>query len=339
MFTRIIIVASIIAFSSLACAAGAVTAAGEFFVFDWERQTYRLPCIGLGDNREHRGIEQVIIAVHGVGYNPGSYFKNAKALARSVNQEEVTLVLAPHIIKNSKLEEKTVDYITWEVSPFWGSSKGLINGEALRISAYDILDILLETLIDGERFPNLERIFLIGHSAGGQLVHRYALSSRKSWALERGGVSLVYIVMNPSSYVYLNGERPKGAAAVFETPDEYDLENARKYNHYGRGLEKLYAYHRSHTNADEMKRLYGKKSVLYLLGEKDNFDNGNLDASPATMLQGPNRLFRGVAYYNHLKNVYGDQITRTHALHIVKGVGHSSKRMMRSSILKEILME
>ncbi|KAL7535705.1 hypothetical protein ACHAXR_006677 [Thalassiosira sp. AJA248-18] len=48
------------------------------------------------------------------------------------------------------------------------------------ISSYGAMDVLLETLCNKTNYPNLERIVIAGHSAGGQFVHRWGLSS-DSW--------------------------------------------------------------------------------------------------------------------------------------------------------------
>ena len=46
------------------------------------------------------------------------------------------------------------------------------------ISSYKAIDAMVETIaFDTVRFPNLERIVVAGHSAGGQICHRWALTS------------------------------------------------------------------------------------------------------------------------------------------------------------------
>mmetsp|Transcript_32356 Transcript_32356/g.59343 ORF Transcript_32356/g.59343 Transcript_32356/m.59343 type:complete len:479 (+) Transcript_32356:1852-3288(+) len=48
------------------------------------------------------------------------------------------------------------------------------------ISSYGAMDVLLETLCDRVHYPNLQHIVVVGHSAGGQFVHRWGLSSNSS---------------------------------------------------------------------------------------------------------------------------------------------------------------
>jgi len=48
------------------------------------------------------------------------------------------------------------------------------------VSSYFVMDVLLETLCNRSKYPNLSKIIVVGHSAGGQLVHRWGLMSG-SW--------------------------------------------------------------------------------------------------------------------------------------------------------------
>lgn len=77
------------------------------------------------------------------------------------------------------------------------------------ISSFGAMDVLLETLCKKERFPNLERIIVAGHSAGGQFVHRWGVSS-DSWCLDQTMDNLPkvrLVAANPRSYAYLDGRR------------------------------------------------------------------------------------------------------------------------------------
>ena len=55
--------------------------------------------------------------------------------------------------------------------------------------------------------PGADLISVVGHSAGGQTVQRYALSTALPPAI-RTGLALRYVVANPSSYGYLDSTRP-----------------------------------------------------------------------------------------------------------------------------------
>ena len=57
---------------------------------------------------------------------------------------------------------------------------------------------------------------MTGHSAGGQVAHRYAAASRAEENF--GAVSFRYVVANPSTYLYLRAERE--VDSTFVVPDE-----------------------------------------------------------------------------------------------------------------------
>ena len=81
------------------------------------------------------------------------------------------------------------------------------NTPGTAVSSFEVMDHLLSMVTDRARFPNLRVITLIGHSAGGQYVQRYAAGTQApaSFAEHR----FVFVVANPSSYLYLNGQRPR----------------------------------------------------------------------------------------------------------------------------------
>ena len=85
------------------------------------------------------------------------------------------------------------------------------------ISSFGAMDVLLESLCDRKRFPNLQRIVVTGHSAGGQFVHRWALSSNSwcfgdgqyahRWAPKSDLPNVRTVVANPRSFTYLDNRR------------------------------------------------------------------------------------------------------------------------------------
>ena len=126
------------------------------------------------------------------------------------------------------------DYLYWEVYPFWGSSKARYRGRKADVSAFEVFDSLIGSIIGSQNFPNLRSVVIFGHSAGGQFVNRYAACSR----FERHGVAVKYVVMAPSSYLYFNKERVvRGTVDRFAVPDVA----SERYNRWGAGTEHLYS--------------------------------------------------------------------------------------------------
>jgi len=81
------------------------------------------------------------------------------------------------------------------------------------VSSFAAMDVLLETLCDRKRFPNLDKVIVTGHSAGGQFVQRWGVSS-DSWCFGDGShlsggtfPTIKLVPANPRSYAYLDGRR------------------------------------------------------------------------------------------------------------------------------------
>ena len=101
----------------------------------------------------------------------------------------------------------------WNHSKPWGDWRAgahsdPASGHGQTVSSFQVLDTFLSLLSDPIRFPNLDKITMVGHSAGGQSVQRYAFSTLLPPTL-RPGLTIRYVVANPSSYAYLDPRRPK----------------------------------------------------------------------------------------------------------------------------------
>jgi hypothetical protein len=185
------------------------------------------------------------------------------------------------------------------------------------------MDRILETLADVSRFPDLASIVVTGHSAGGQYAHRYAAGNRVEQTLV--GISVRYIVANPSSYLYLGPERAvPNTSDVFHLPDR----NAcPEYNSWHYGLENLNEY-MSAVPLDDIAAQLVSRDVVYLLGEADSLSS-SLDTSCAAMLQGAYRYVRGQTLFNYLEAYHPGH---RHSVAVVEGVGHSNSSMYSSEV-------
>ncbi|GMW06369.1 MAG: hypothetical protein AMXMBFR8_11660 [Nevskiales bacterium] len=181
---------------------------------------------------------------------------------------------------------------------YWSSGgwkQGDRSKDSQRVSSFEVLDRMVEMY---------HGVAVVGHSAGGQFVMRYAAGTPLQ--------GLTFIVANPSSYMYLNGSRPFGSSATCRDYDEY---------HYG--LDELNDYMSSGVVRD-----FPDRNVIYLLGDRDTKVDKYLDTSCEANRQGRNRYERGLQFYNHLTQVYGRPVQRKV---IVRGVGHSPSRMLKAA--------
>ena len=71
------------------------------------------------------------------------------------------------------------------------------NSAYVEISSYAVMDSLISHIL--LTFPNTQEIVLVGNSAGGQYVNRYAAGSD-----QEGEGKIHYIISAPSSYIYFD---------------------------------------------------------------------------------------------------------------------------------------
>ena len=194
-------------------------------------------------------------------------------------------------------------------------------GPTPRVSSYAAVDRIVEKFLDAALFPAIREIVVTGHSAGGQVVHRYAASSTVQDEV-RDGVTFRYVVANPSTYLYLGPER-ENEAGDFTVPgggcDDYDEW------HYGVQDRNTWA---ERLEADTIRALLSRRDVRILVGDADTL-SASLDVSCGANLQGPNRYLRGRTIVRFMDSLY---VGHAHAEMIVPGVGHSSRSMWLSDV-------
>ncbi len=263
-------------------------------------------------------VTQAVIVIHGTNRNADTYFQTMVTAARVADRLNETLVAAPHF--------QIADDFPALDEPYWtngGWKRGhlsLVGGPTPRVSSYAALDRLLEALADGNTFPRLTGIVVTGHSAGGQVTHRFAAGSQIENQLSH--VAMRYVVANPSSYLYLGPERE--VAGSFAVPVDAECPT---YNNWHYGLSNLNTY-MSALEEPAIRAHLTERDVTILLGDADTGD-ANLDESCAANLQGPNRYQRGLRLLRYMDALHPGH---RHVRSVVPGVGHSSFDMYTSQV-------
>ncbi len=263
-------------------------------------------------------VQTAIIIVHGTTRNHSSNFET---MILAVQQKDPslreTIVIAPkfQIAEDNPTANE----------PFWTNSgwkKGHLSvtdsKPRPRGSSYSAIDKIIELLSINSGFPALREIIVTGHSAGGQVAHRFAAGSQAEETFEH--ITIRYIVANPSTYLYLGPERfidgNFGSPIRSECP-EYD------YWHYG--LKNLNTYMRSISPGQIEENLVAR-NVTILIGDQD-VDSYQLDVSCGANLQGNNRFSRGQNLVIYMDSLFPGN---NHTQKIVYGVSHSGKGMYTS---------
>ncbi len=307
------------------------------------------------DTRNER-ITRALVMIHGTGRDADHYFRTALAAAFLGNALEDTVVIAPRIASAGRgcqdvLAPGEVSYSCTGDS--WRSGGTALNDD--KLTSFDFIDGLLHKLARKEAFPNLRHIVVAGHSAGGQFVNRYEMANQVHEAL---GVPITYVVANPSSYAYLDENRPEpgdwpvsaGAPgyvpAVPAEPADgasparaasaarlfRDGHNCTTYNLWPYGLQHRSGYTARLTD-DQLKKQLASRPVTYMLGELDVLPLGGFDSSCPAMAQGPTRLARGLAFSKRVNQAFGAR----HTAMVIPLCGHNARCMFTADPALPIL--
>ena len=279
------------------------------------------------------GVTRALIMVHGAGRNADHYFETANAAAFLAGALENTIVVAPHFIAGS--DTARANEVVWpERGENWRS--GGMSPTNPTISAFDFLDAIVRKLADKKTFPNLRQIVVAGHSAGGQVVTRYEMTNKVH---DTPGVSISYVVANPSSYAWPAAVRPlpTGDADPVDAYKEslgangekvhtnftfgaFDTTKAPTFDRWPSGLESRTGYAAGPSDAQLVRQLVARPTT-YLLGQVDVLPLGGFDSSPNAMAQGPTRRARGEAFFKYVTETLGAK----HSALIVSECGHNDR--------------
>ena len=276
---------------------------------------------------------RAVVLVHGVKRNADDYYETGlKLLNKAGLDSRDNLLLALNFLT-------ATDRHAGNDMPLWPRDQWM-HGTASEqgragIEAFAVLDDVLAFLADRQRFPALKEVVLIGHSAGSQLMQRYAMLGQGDSRLASLGIKVRYVISSPSSYLYLDENRVTagtiGPVSAADCPD---------YNRYRYGVEAPPPYlTRQQLSAEQLFRRYAARDVTFMVGEHDNNpEHRVLDRSCAAALQGPNRLERQLNYLRYeafLSQKWG--IAIHHPQITVPGVGHDAARLLTRDRVAERL--
>jgi len=299
---------------------------------------------------DHRNtaINRALIMVHGAGRNADHYFETATAAGFLANALQNTAIIAPRFAaRNDSVKTNELKWAEGGVS--WRAG-GIAEGHP-EITSFDFLDEIVRKLADKRVFPNLTRIVVAGHSAGGQVATRYAMTNKVH---NTPGVSLSYVVANPSSYAWPTAERPLPTGNA-DTTDAYKealgpngetvntnfaygaFDTTRTprtggYNRWPAGLDSLTGYAKG-MDPDQLRRQLAERPTTYLLGQVDVLPLGGFDSSPTAMAQGPTRRARGEAFFKYMTEKYGAK----HAAIIVPECGHNDRCIYTTDVVFPVI--
>ena len=240
-----------------------------------------------------------------------------------------SVVIAPQFVteEDTRAHRLPDDVLRWR---FGAAAGGAAAVGPAAISSFEVLDALLARLMDRVRFPRLTRVVLAGHSAGAQLVQRYAVVGHAPRAVG-DDLRIRYVVGSPSSYLYLSEERPAPAGGF----QPFDRARCADFNHWKYGLEGAPRYVGARG---DLERAYAAREVIYLLATADDDPHdASMDQRCAAEAQGPDRFARGRAYMRYLSARHPSGLN--HQLWEVPGVAHHTRQVFTSPCGRAALLD
>ncbi len=279
---------------------------------------------------QNKSIKQLVIYIHGARRNGLDYYEWGEKAVNAANKGNETLFISPQFNSEKDLEDHKHDasHLFW-VKNNWRIGDESVSSEKRKMdetfSSFSLVDSLIARACNKKLFPSLKKITIIGHSAGGQFVSRYVGMTPLPKRLS--GYIFNFIVMNPSTYLYLDDRRPvqTDKGVTFVKPD---TAGCSSFNDYPRGMDKLNPY-ASIVGVDKIKQQFLKRDITYILGEKDvNMNDSSLDKTCEGNMQGRFRLERGQFYYEYIQ-LYSPK-KKIHQIAVVPDVAHDGDKMVNS---------
>lgn len=258
-------------------------------------------------------VTRALIIVHGVLRDADYYYDTGVIAANDAHQLAQTFVIAPQFVEKSELAGQNVSPETLYWSGEWPGGSDAI--APAPISTYDVFDAMIARLAEARRFPNLKEIVIAGHSAGGQIVQRYAVVGKAPQLDGGDSVPVRLIVSNPSSYFYFTDWRP------------LPQHNCSDFDQWRYGLAGAPRYVTG--TAAELEARYVRRRVIYLMGTADtNPREEDLDQSCGGEAQGPYRFARAKYFIGYIARRHPNGTAQEYAF--VRGVPHDNRRMFAS---------
>ena len=294
----------------------------------------------------NKAITRALIMVHGADRNADHYFSTATAAGFLAGALGNTIIIAPRFAAGDDKVE--ANEVVW---PSRGDSwrSGGMSPLNPTLSSFDFADEILRRLGNKKNFPNLTSIVVTGHSAGGQFANRYEMSNKMHGTLP--GVSITYVVANPSSYAWPAAVRPLPTGDADPTMADkealgdsgetvhtqftygpFDSTKVAGYDRWPAGLEHRTGY-TAQLSDDQLKKQLVERPTTYIWGQVDVLPLGGFDSSPTAMTQGPTRRARGEAFFKYVTETLGAK----HNAIIVPECGHNDRCMFTSEVVLPVI--
>ncbi len=276
-------------------------------------------------------VTRAVIAIHGGENSSIGHFRAVLPVIEDADALQEVVLIAPLYADNPSSSRTE-----------WPFDDGYRDGEDVNCggetrSPFEYTDELVRQVANCENFPSLESVVVIGHSAGGQHVARYAATTGIVQEFPR--IEFKFVPTNPSSWVFLDDHRNvEGLGWVDSSVNSGSLPGnlqscQNSYNRWGKGLDSLsqQGSYFEQLSAADVQTQWPARNIVYFLGEDDACDCNNLDTGCSANWQGEFRLNRGENMYEAVTMFFPPASGAVHELSTVPGVSHSHTGMYRST--------
>lgn len=274
------------------------------------------------DKAKWENLKKAVIVIHGGSFNADDYFGHLTSTFQDLGLSNSTVLISPHF----KSEAENSDDLYWRPYIY---RDGKLSGSQLKISSFEVLDIIIDRLSNKEFFPVLDEIIVTGTSSGGRMTHTYAAANRSE--SKYSSINFEYIVSNSQYFYYPNSERINE-----QTNNLYSPSGCSGMNNWPFGYQNVPEYINV-LDKESFDNIFVNRSVTYLNGN-GNYENGDINTDNCEyVLLGSTRFKRGENMFRYMNLKYNDN--HNHKRVIVDGVSHNGRRMYQSSEFKSLLTQ
>lgn len=240
------------------------------------------------------------IILHGVARNADTYFKTlnkvwAKAsdAGKSAAGRNTTIRVAPLFLSTER-DSAIINSTTlgWGDPSAWVGGDGSTHPVGVDLSAFHVLDALLDKYADRKTYPAMKRITFLAHGAGAQLLQRYAVLGKDT---PRSAVSVRYVVADPSSMLHFTEDRP----------EQVDALACPRFNDFRYGFNNYQSSYPLSLTRQKLFRRYLGRDVRYVIGTSDTRADKGDQLCGGVAMGGSARKDRSLNYWAYLHLLAG----------------------------------
>ncbi|KAI1873864.1 uncharacterized protein JN550_003133 [Neoarthrinium moseri] len=290
-------------------------------------------------------LQRAVIVIHGARADPWNYHAGMIQALEQVEGDGITAdnvaITAPYFPNDedagtgypynangvSPAEKYPSPALAWYDDRWAGGANNQYPPNTPTVSAFDVLDQIIQWYGNKEMFPNIKQIVVSGHSMGAQMVQRFAAVGKTPAQL---GIDtpVSYWVGDPNSYVWMATDRPlsTGKCAAY---DNY-REGFANYQSYGTERSPSLTYNEPLVTAgrDAILQNYNSKTIAHARATKDKGDY-NPDNDCVTYPTGQDRNERFFEFIKRFPAKCEDPAGACHTVDIVVST-HDAPTMFRA---------